>query len=452
MPTSRNTSAAVLASDQAEHDRDVQPERSLLMFDPWLTSNHRVVTGLADDWTEWYARRPRLRRMKDRDRENLNAILRTILANLAFAALQADPPGLTFASFTAEPPSIGISLRTAKQKLTRYDRQGFTGLPATLAKVPAWPGLFTLHTSHQKGIASKIVIGPDLITGVRALGISQQHFALVEGRETIYLSQTVRDYIDGTVTREPIDYADTPETNRYRAEMAKINAFLAKADLSMEPDGGPLVVTRIRHLRRYFNLPPDSNRERFDLGGRLFGGWWQDLSRERRAAIRINGEPIADLDFASMFLRLAYREAGIAPPDGDLYAAVPGLSDPRWRDGVKKVVSAMLFRSSPLTKVPRDLKDALPPRVSGRSVRSAILAAHPALAPVFETGLGLRLMFTESQILVAALLRLIDHGIPVLPMHDGLMVARSKAGAAMDAMTAASVQIIGTRLPISLKS
>jgi len=174
-------------------------------------------------------------------------------------------------------------------------------------------------------------------------------------------------------------------------------------------------------------------------------------SRDRRNAVRINGEPIADLDFNSMFLRLAYLEAGIAPPDGDLYASVrlPGAAD---RDAVKHLVAAMLFRNSPITRIPPTLRSELPPRISADTARDAIFNAHPALLSVFEHGIGLRLMFTESQILVAALLRLIDHRIPALPMHDGLMVAQSKSGAALDAMRDASEQITGSRLlPITMK-
>ncbi len=412
------------------------------MFNPWLISESKVAAAIAENILSAYEHQPRERVMKGRDREHLRVILRTLLANIVYAV-----------AVGADPPHIGISLRTAKAKLTRYDRRGFTGLPAILRRLQA-AGSIKLRTSDRKGIASTIILSDTWMETFRHLRFTGREFLEADGdRETIYLGRTERDYVDGTVTREPIDYADTSETVQYRAEMTTINAFFAKADLRMEPDGGPPVITSVhRHLRRYFNLPKGEPGQRFDLGGRLFGGWWQDLPRERRAAIRINGEPIADLDFASMFLRLAYREAGIAPPDGDLYAVVPGFSDPRWRDGVKKIVSAMLFRTSPLTKVPRDLKDELPPRISGRRVREAILAAHPALASVFETGRGLRLMFTESRILVAALLRLIDRRIPALPMHDGLMVAQSKASAAMDAMTAASVQIIGTRLPISLKS
>jgi hypothetical protein len=57
----------------------------------------------------------------------------------------------------------------------------------------------------------------------------------------------------------------------------------------------------------------------------------------------------------------------------------------------------------------------LPPDASGAEVRTAIRSAHPRLAPVFETGLGLRLMFTESRILVASLLALEKQGVVALP-------------------------------------
>jgi hypothetical protein len=73
-------------------------------------------------------------------------------------------------------------------------------------------------------------------------------------------------------------------------------------------------------------------RQRFDLSGRLFGGFWQGLQRERRSGIRIDGEPVATLDYSSMFARLAYASKGVRPPAGDLYA-IPGLEGRR--DAVK---------------------------------------------------------------------------------------------------------------------
>ncbi len=162
---------------------------------------------------------------------------------------------------------------------------------------------------------------------------------------------------------------------------------------------------------------------------------------------------MAELDFASLFLRLAYLQVDQTPPDGDLYAAVgSGLSSAFWRDGVKQVVNAMLFQTTPMKRLPKDVKELLPPRASASTVRSAILAAHPAIEPVFERGLGLHLMFIESQILIAALLRLIRQGCPVaLPLHDSILAPRSWAATVEQAMRDAAEEVVGFRLPIALK-
>lgn len=418
------------------------------MFDPYLTSSHPFVTAAADNLAFAYEHlmAPRERKMKARDRETLKAILGAVFANLAGAAAQG-----------IDPPSVGVALRSAKRKLTRYDRRGFSGLQLIVETIAAASpaGSFTLNKSSRKGVASTITADRGLAEALSRFRFRPDDFEQTPGRETIWLSRAERDFVDGTIDRELIDYVDTPETSRYREEMATINAALRGADVGMLPDGGPPVLTSLRELRRCFNLPAWSPEglERFDLGGRLFGGWWQGLEKPRRKSIRLDGEPIADLDFSSMFLRLAYLEAGASPPDGDLYAlGVSGLSDRRWRDGVKKTANAMMFRTTPMLRLPQDAKDDLPPGVSCAKVRAAILARHPALAPVFETGTGFRLMFLESQILVSALLRLIAEGVTaVLPMHDGLMCPRSKTDQVLQVMGDAAEQIVGYRLPITLK-
>lgn len=93
----------------------------------------------------------------------------------------------------------------------------------------------------------------------------------------------------------------------------------------------------------------------------------------------------------------------------------------------------------------------LPQGWSLKDVRAAILAEHPDLEPVFETGLGLDLMFLESQVLVAVLLRLIEKGITALPMHDGIMVAESKAEVAMRVMKEEARRGTGYDFPVTRK-
>ena len=66
--------------------------------------------------------------------------------------------------------------------------------------------------------------------------------------------------------------------------------------------------------------------------------------------------------------------------------------------------------------------------------------------------MGLELMFTESRILLAAMSRLLDQGVAALPMHDGMMVARGSSDAARKAMEEASMQELGSTLPVAVKA
>jgi len=436
-------------SDMDEAPRDAYNAHCEHMFDAWLTcSNKLAQTVAANLFHGWdLVEPPRQRAMRAADRANLEAIIQALAANFAYSA-----------AIGVWPPSFGISLRTEKQPVTRYDRAGFKGLQR-IVRILADPrvGFISLEKSERKGIASKVVASPHLLGDrktLQAFGMGPEKFGQLLERETIYLSRKTRDYAADLEERELINYANCPEADRYRGELVEINRFLAGADISMADDDGPPIITSIRSLRRYFNLPPDAaeGTERFDHGGRLFGGWWQSLASARRQSIRIQGEPVADLDFAAMFLRLAYLEVGLTPPMGDLYATVPGLSEPIRRTGIKKFTLAMLCRNTPLTKFPKGTRAEFPATFSASKVREAVLAAHPALEPIFETGAGLRLMFRESQVLVAALLALGQEGVPALPMHDGLMVARSKADQAAAIMGDAAETVTGHRLPIVLKS
>ena len=72
-------------------------------------------------------------------------------------------------------------------------------------------------------------------------------------------------------------------------------------------------------MRRIFN------NERWDHGGRLYGGFWQGLQRELRPGIRIEGQPVALLDYSSMYLQLLYalKAKHQAPLDeADLYERI----------------------------------------------------------------------------------------------------------------------------------
>jgi hypothetical protein len=177
-----------------------------------------------------------------------------------------------------------------------------------------------------------------------------------------------------------------------------------------------------------------------------------NLKKDRRANIRINGEPIADLDFKNMFARLAYARVGQEPPPGDLYDVsgfLEGYDNKDHRDGIKQAFNSLLNGGHARSP---ELFDLLPDGATASKVRKAIQAKHPALAPILETSVGMRLMFMESQVLLAILERLMPQDIVALPIHDGLMVAQSQQTVAMRIMEDTALALLGIGMPVVAKS
>jgi hypothetical protein len=173
------------------------------------------------------------------------------------------------------------------------------------------------------------------------------------------------------------------------------------------------------------------NNGSFVQGGRLWGGFWMNLKKQRRREdITIEREPIVELDYGQMALRLLYAKVGAPLPEGDLYA-VPGL---RSREGVKKIINAALFSDRTQRRMPQGARQYFGDEVTYREALTAIKQRHAPIADYFFKGLGMELMFRESEILIDVLLRVQEQGKVALPLHDGLLTSRSAAPVVKETM------------------
>lgn len=168
----------------------------------------------------------------------------------------------------------------------------------------------------------------------------------------------------GRASSLPVPLGEPADT--YRAEMLRINAWLAAADIECdcddqgnERDVGDRWVTRI------------FNNGRMEDGGRPTGGFWSSMSgKSRLSDLRIHGEPVASLDFGQCGIRIAYGMLGEQPPPGDLYC-VPGLE--RCREGVKKVFISQFFSSKELGRKPQGSAMHLPRDMGIREVEELVI-------------------------------------------------------------------------------
>lgn len=241
---------------------------------------------------------------------------------------------------------------------------------------------------------------------------------------------------------EELPLPDTPEAKALVAEMEAINDWIAEADIDW--GGERRIDLGNRHLRRIFNN--GSLRE----GGRLYGGFWQQLTTSQRlGGIWIEQSNVVQLDFAQFGLHIAYAEVGVEPPPGDLYE-IPGYQS--WRSEVKAIINALLCADHLPRRFPPGTRGGIPKSRSFANVLEDITRKHGAVAKLFGTSAAMRTMYLESQMLVRALLRLQAQRIVALPIHDCLLVGRGDHHAAQLAMEEACLEVAGVSVAVETEA
>ena len=256
--------------------------------------------------------------------------------------------------------------------------------------------------------------GPKLVELIKEHKVTFDDLDAGDGEEIIILKRPRRGHWD---EGERVDYKETETTQRLRNELRAINTWLAKADIRFDAGAfGRPVNVQARQLRRNFSLG------RFDRGGRLFGGFWENLPKPvRLQGICIEDERVVGLDYSQLNPLLAYHVAEASPPPGDDDAyTLPGLE--KHREGVKKIFNAMLF-NHPVVKFPKGARVLFPRRVKCEEVTDAILQRHPMLKGVLSSvGIGHQLQFLESEIMMGVLRKCQKRNIVALPVFDCVVV------------------------------
>jgi hypothetical protein len=184
----------------------------------------------------------------------------------------------------------------------------------------------------------------------------------------------------------------------------------------------------------------------WDMGGRLYSagaGNYQTIKEEDRAQMRIDGEPVVELDVQASNLTVFMARAG-APLDvysgEDLYQTGPLAAFPR--GAVKAYIATTFGRGEPPTRWGQEA-DAVAVSCPIEEVARAVHAVYPALANLKDTRMWAKLMFAESQAVIRALLDLADQGISALPVHDSIIVPVSKVAQSRDALRAGYALEVG---------
>ena len=298
-----------------------------------------------------------------------------------------------------------------------------------------------------------------------------------------------------------MEYIDTPETIRMRGVLNKYNELLNKSRLDVcsleepyfervEKKTGKeekfiltYITGRNHFVRRVFN------NASWELGGRFYGGWWQQISKELRPDIMINDKPVVEIDFTAMHIALLQAQvAEKSEPDlvvvkgsepqqkSDLFDKfsasrfidtddAPNANDdpytlnklifPHKKDfDQRKVVKKLVLmainassRASAFSAFRSDNPKGDPLRKMTNAELSQLLDAfiekHPKLEPFLCALKWGELMYLDSRIAESVIEQLTDKSIPVLCVHDSFIVADDQKHELLRAMEHACNQVIG---------
>ena len=238
-----------------------------------------------------------------------------------------------------------------------------------------------------------------------------------------------------------VDYRDTERTDRMRRVLTEQNEGVGGIRIDLDAPGiqainGAIVIGDVslypamRTLYRVFNNGDQSHGWKF--GGRMYGGWWQQIPKALRPSLRIDGEPTAEIDHAQLHPRLLYLLTG-KTLEGDAYT-LPG-----WERKLCKVAFNVLLNAETYPAAVGAIAnkiDAPDAQTQARKLVADIKARHAPVAGFFHSGIGLRLQNIDADMAETTTARLLKKGIVTLPIHDSFVVQERHRGDLNEAMEA----------------
>lgn len=261
------------------------------------------------------------------------------------------------------------------------------------------------------------------------LSVAQSHFKRRPSLQEVRLKGKSSRFQGQKATGRSIRFDETDQTRSIKHRLYEANAFLLTQDYQgMEFFG----------LRRIFNEGDDPTFD-WNLGGRLYGVGdesYQMFKKAKRAEIKINGERVVELDINASYLRILHSLRGFElPKSRDIYS-IRGID----RKIVKAWIAATLghsgFHRAWPSKLSAELRKSgipLSKDISYPSLTPKVLARFPVLNDWPDCGIRWsHLMYEEAEAMMTAMETLRYEGVPALPVHDSLIVPKSKKRLAHD--------------------
>lgn len=228
------------------------------------------------------------------------------------------------------------------------------------------------------------------------------------------------------------DYAEIP---RMREEIRNYNDLLRKSFIDIGDLEEPVYrhsiwnskkqcveerLVRINHFNKFVRRI--FYRGNWQYGGRLHGGFWQEINGDVRKKILINDFKTVELDFSGLHINIAYALEGLPPLKGDPYETelVFGTSAEEQRKRVKEL-SLMCFNAKTLNGAFRAFRKEQPTGSEAKRLTNSELGKllgafkqkHPQIEKYLCSDQGVHLMNIDGAIAAKVVKHFTDKKEPI---------------------------------------
>lgn len=223
------------------------------------------------------------------------------------------------------------------------------------------------------------------------------------------------------------NYHNTAFTRRRRRDLRALNEHLGCCTITLDSPSWHLN-DHGRYCGSERTLNPAANQlycvfnRAWRLGGRFYGGWWQQLPQIDRMLLRINNQKVCELDYDHIHPTLISAISGIELGHQDPYS-IDGFD----RKHVKLAFNILVNARSQLSGIKAiqrklvELQCRDPLRTAYQLVQ-VVKSHHPKFSFAWGTGFGLRLQNIDAEMCAEIQRIMLERGHPILSVHDSFIV------------------------------
>ena len=244
------------------------------------------------------------------------------------------------------------------------------------------------------------------------------------------------------------DYRDNRRTVKWRKGLDEYNNLLKETHIDIGDLDKPYIErkSKARSHSKLQRVPVNQHNKfcyrvfngNFKTGGRVYGGWWQQVGKQYRQKILINGKPTVEVDFSGWHIALLYLKKGIEfdwSRDNDPYDVhLPKINQHTYKRWLLKTMMLVSINAGDEDSAIQAIQKTPTPediiRPEGLVLTNKLLSEildklkekHSPIAEYFCTGMGIKLQNVDGEITMNLIAEYTKLKIPLLAIHDSYVI------------------------------